>query len=859
MTCFLILLAFGAPLALRPAFATSNQSSSSATSQTSGTPVWDQYHGNYTHNGYSAFPGPVTPEVKWKSGPYYPCAYVPNSQSGLVANNGAVYTNGCETVYGGVHPLELPESSGVAAVFAGDYSASAYYAIGLGQLFVCQAHVTNNPASALQVEADYLASLASAWSQTVPVPVDSNACNLSYFSGYVFASAAQNSWLFAFQASTGLLSWKTNLTGSIDTIPTIGNGIILMGFSNEDYVSAISTNGVALWNFATNVPVTTTPAFSNGSFYFGTSDGMVYKISGSGMKEWAVNMGAPVTTTPSVAGQYVYVVDGNGDVKALDANTGHVIWSYATDATITAPSAVASNGIVYAVNNLGHLYAFNSTGGSVIFQYDIGQPVSYSPVLDNGYLFIIDNSGTIWAFKQSTVTTFKVTFGETGLPNGSLWSVQLDQTTNKSSGNAVEFDNVTNGAHVYTIASILGYAPSPASGNVTVNGNDVAVNIAFTQGWTYPSAPTNLTASAGIGDISLSWSPPTGSGAPPGYQGNAIEYYEIYRGNSSGNEMLYDKANGLTYTDSSVQAGVIYFYRIRAVNPAGSSPFSNEVATQAVVITVPSVVTQLTIATQNSGILLSWSAPSSSGGSSLTGYVVFRGTTPGSFSPYVTVLSNSTSYMDKEVTPGQVYYYEVAAQNSQGEGVVSNTVSTTAPLGATVTPWYLSEQTWIVIGGVAGIATLAVTAAALFRREGKIEKTEEKELEVLEQSKSTSTTSRGSGVIQTDIAELGENVESAIREIAKSAGISTGGYVRYGNSNPRIADIPVKRIVHDLETRNVISEELANDIAAFWDARNKWVHHRTTFETIYVKEGVEEMGKNVLSRLAIIRNQRQAG
>ena len=74
-------------------------------------------------------------------------------------------------------------------------------------------------------------------------------------------------------------------------------------------------------------------------------------------------------------------------------------------------------------------------------------------------------------------------------------------------------------------------------------------------------------------------------------------------------------------------------------------------------------------AVSNSEIDLSWTAPTGA----VSGFNLYRGTASGSESatpiaPAVT----QTTYADESLTPGQTYFYKVAALNSSGEGPASN-------------------------------------------------------------------------------------------------------------------------------------------------------------------------------------------
>jgi subtilisin family serine protease len=77
-------------------------------------------------------------------------------------------------------------------------------------------------------------------------------------------------------------------------------------------------------------------------------------------------------------------------------------------------------------------------------------------------------------------------------------------------------------------------------------------------------------------------------------------------------------------------------------------------------------------------VSLDWSAPASDGGSPLTGYQVFRGTTAGGedVTPVTTLGPGTTSFDDTGLVNGTTYFYVVAATNALG-ATRSNEVSAT--------------------------------------------------------------------------------------------------------------------------------------------------------------------------------------
>ncbi|MGO8669826.1 MAG: fibronectin type III domain-containing protein [Capsulimonadaceae bacterium] len=183
-----------------------------------------------------------------------------------------------------------------------------------------------------------------------------------------------------------------------------------------------------------------------------------------------------------------------------------------------------------------------------------------------------------------------------------------------------------------------------------------------------PTAPSGLTATAGNAQVALSWG--AGSGATS---------YNVYRGTAAGGESTTAIATGVTttnYTNAGLTNGTAYYYKVAAINSAGTSAQSNE-ASATPVASVPPAPTGLTAAGTNLEVGLSWSASSSA-----TSYNVYRGTTSGgeSATPLTTGLT-ATAYTDTGVVNGTTYYYTVTAVDSTGTSAQSNEASATPAAG----------------------------------------------------------------------------------------------------------------------------------------------------------------------------------
>jgi fibronectin type 3 domain-containing protein len=214
---------------------------------------------------------------------------------------------------------------------------------------------------------------------------------------------------------------------------------------------------------------------------------------------------------------------------------------------------------------------------------------------------------------------------------------------------------------------------------------------------TVPGAPRNLQATPGDGQVALTWQAPSDDGGSP------ILLYTIYRGTTSGGEsFLITVPLVTTYTDATVTNGVTYYYQVSATNAIGEGPLSSEVsATPNPPAGPPSAPQGLSATPGDATVTLTWSAPSSDGGSPITNYKIFRGTSSNG-ETLLTTIGNVLTYTDTAVTNGVTYYYKVSAVNSVGEGPRSNEASAT-PVASTTVPGAPRD-----LGAVAGDATVAL-------------------------------------------------------------------------------------------------------------------------------------------------------
>ncbi|MXY61787.1 MAG: ABC transporter substrate-binding protein, partial [Cenarchaeum sp. SB0665_bin_23] len=119
--------------------------------------------------------------------------------------------------------------------------------------------------------------------------------------------------------------------------------------------------------------------------------------------------------------------------------------------------------------------------------------------------------------------------------------------------------------------------------------------------------------------------------------------------------------------------GTTYEFRVSAVNGAGTGTASGVASTAP--YTTPGAPTGLTATPSSTSVSLSWVAPTSDGGNSITDYTIEYRAEGGSWSVYADGTSTTTSATVTGLTDGTTYEFRVSAVNAMGTGKPSNVVS----------------------------------------------------------------------------------------------------------------------------------------------------------------------------------------
>ncbi|MCI4365864.1 MAG: hypothetical protein L3K10_07405 [Thermoplasmata archaeon] len=275
------------------------------------------------------------------------------------------------------------------------------------------------------------------------------------------------------------------------------------------------TGSVFVNGSATTIPV----VFTVGSSYFV----QFYESTLPQGTAWSVTLSSNLGSQQQLAtggsivfmlanGTYNYSISvlGNASYSATTPSGSFTIAGTATNFQVQFVSTTPTSGVTFTESGLptGSWWVVtlngtiqNSTSTNLSFfepngtySYRIANVTvggtTFVPGPATGMVVVAGASVNVVVGFGPTGSTYTVTFSEAGLPVGTAWAANFAGNRVGSTGNSLNF-TAANGSYNWSVPGSAGYAPSPSSGQVVVNGANASVSVTFSQSNT--SYPVTLT------------------------------------------------------------------------------------------------------------------------------------------------------------------------------------------------------------------------------------------------------------------------------------------------------------------------------------------------------------------------------
>ena len=488
-------------------------------------------------------------------------------------------------------------------------------------------------------------------------------------------------------APPGVPAAPTDLRG------TSGNGTVALtwvapnyngGAAIVDYVVEYSTNNSTAWatfaDGASATPLATVTGLTNGTMYAFrvsavNSAGRGASSSTIGVTPTIPGLASAPRYLSSVVGRervtlswYAPTSIGGGVITdyAVEYSTDSgATWTTYADGVSTSRSAVVTP-LVPGITHVFRVSAINIAGTGSASNTVVAIPLSFnppsavrnittSPRLLGAYVYWstpLDNGG-------SAVTAYTVDWSVDG---GTTWvgSVRVNAPSTVANLTGLTGDV----EHTIRVRAMNAFGTSPdALKTVTPTGLRV------------PSEPRSLTVNVGYNSASLYWSSPSSNG------GTAITGYHVEHsvdGGSSWTRSAMLPSYQRFHTLAGLSGGVAHTFRILAVNSVGLSAPSALVVRTPLAPSVPSEPRNFYGFLSSNTAYVSWSSPSSNGGSIVTGYEVQMSVDNGAtWTTNTTTVASVRSARISGLQGGVSYMFRALAVNAVGSSAPSRAVSLT--------------------------------------------------------------------------------------------------------------------------------------------------------------------------------------
>jgi outer membrane protein assembly factor BamB len=139
-------------------------------------------------------------------------------------------------------------------------------------------------------------------------------------------------YLYALNTKTGTKLWASFIGTGFESDPAASEDAIYITSPNGTLIALNANNGEEIWSFSsgkqyyTSLSTPSSPIVVNDIVYFGSGDNNTYALNANnGMKIWNYTAGGPIHSTPFYSLGVLYVGTSNGEVYAFKLNDANAL------------------------------------------------------------------------------------------------------------------------------------------------------------------------------------------------------------------------------------------------------------------------------------------------------------------------------------------------------------------------------------------------------------------------------------------------------------------------------------------------------------------------------------------------------
>ncbi|HYA69481.1 MAG TPA: YncE family protein, partial [Acidimicrobiales bacterium] len=316
--------------------------------------------------------------------------------------------------------------------------------------------------------------------------------------GDLFVASPLSTTIDVISGSTNSVVAEIHLHGS-PLLPTFVNATdeLFVPMEGTNNVSVISGSTLAVVaNLTVGHGYLQTPAYdpADGDLYFpelgaGPSGaaGAIGVLSTTTEEVLATVPVGSLPETPTIDSESgnVYVANyGSNNVSVISATTDSVMASVPTGLAPTVPAYDSENGDLYVANfGSNNVTVIAGSHNVVVETLPVDSEPESAVYSAAGSSVLIANKGsnTVTVLTDGTLPTYSAAFTESGLPQGTSWTVTLNGVPQDSTASAMSF-RFPNGEYSYSVRADAGCVAAQPVGILTIDDAATSTEVRFSSG-----------------------------------------------------------------------------------------------------------------------------------------------------------------------------------------------------------------------------------------------------------------------------------------------------------------------------------------------------------------------------------------
>lgn len=194
--------------------------------------------------------------------------------------------------------------------------------------------------------------------------------------------------------------------------PVLTEKLVITGNSIDGLVAYDRDTALLRWRLPIQDGAEAGAQLAEDILFFGAGDGQLYALQPeSGKALWTYPLKAEGIAKPLVKNGVVYVLSGNNVMHALNAKTGKLVWTYnrreASNISVRGGSqpAIADDLVLVGFSD-GSLVALNKSSGAVVWEANLNRnkrfrDVDSSPIVDGDNIYVSSYDGSLYCLNRN--------------------------------------------------------------------------------------------------------------------------------------------------------------------------------------------------------------------------------------------------------------------------------------------------------------------------------------------------------------------------------------------------------------------------------------------------------------------------